>query len=292
MRVTQSEIYRNFLSDIETLNDSASRFGRQVTSGKKLNQLKDSPSGSAELVSLTKLASDIDQYRSNTDKGSLYLNVADSALNEVTNLISSIHSKGSQASADTVNNDARAALAYEVRSLREQMVTLANSQVNGRYLFAGSLVADAPFDLTADTVSYNGDSSVNTLQVEKGTEVPMNFSGDAVFGSIFNSVSSLLAGMDSNDATSIKSALEQFASVLTGLEQVRAQVGTNMGLLANVQTHLDTQETSLKEQRGKVEDADMAQAVVQMNQTQTALQTAMSAGGSILNQRNLFDILG
>ena len=139
MRVTQSEIYRNFMSDIETLSDASSRIGRQVTSGKKLNQLKDSPSGSAELVSLTKLASEIDQYRSNTDKGSLYLNVADSALNEVTNLLSSIYNKGSQASADTVNDEARAALAYEVRSLREQIVSLANSEVNGRFLFAGSL---------------------------------------------------------------------------------------------------------------------------------------------------------
>jgi flagellar hook-associated protein 3 FlgL len=292
MRVTQSEIYRSFLSNIETLGDASNRAGRQVTSGKKLNQLKDSPSGSAELVSLTKLASDIDQYRSNKDKGSLYLNVADSSLNEVSNLISSIYNKGSQASADTVNDNARAALANDVRSLREQIVTLANSEVNGRYLFAGSLVTAPPFDLTTDTVAYNGDSGVNTIAVDKGTEVQMNFSGDAVFGSIFNSISSLLSGIDGNDTSSIKSSLEQFASVLTGLEQVRAKVGTNMNLLENVQTHLDSQEMSLKEQRSTVEDADMAQAVVQMNQTQTALQTAMSAGGSILNQRNLFDILG
>jgi flagellar hook-associated protein 3 FlgL len=292
MRIAQSEVYRNFMSDIETLSDSASRFSRQVSSGKKLTQLKDSPSGSAELVSMTKTASDIDQFRSNSDKESLYLNVTDSALNEVSNLISSIYDKGNQASTDAVNPDERAALANDVRIMREQIVTLANSQVNGRYLFAGSLITDPPFALASDSVSYNGDSSTSTISVEKGTEVQMNFAGDAVFGSIFSSISSLLAGIDGNDTTSIRSALGQYASVLSGLGQVRAQVGTNMNLLKNVQTRLDTQETSLKEQRSKVEDADMAQAVVQMNQTQTALQTAMSAGGTILNQRNLFDILG
>jgi flagellar hook-associated protein 3 FlgL len=280
------------MSDIETLNESAGRFGRQVSSGKKLNRLEDSPSGSAELVSLAKLASENDQYRSNSDKGSLYLNVADSALNEVSNLISSIYTKGSEASAETVNPDARAALANNVRSLREQIVTLANSEVNGRYLFAGALVKDPPFDLSSDTVSYNGDNAISTLQVEKGTEVQMNFAGDAVFNPVFSAISSLLSGMDSNDTAGIKSSLDQFATMLSGLEQVRAQVGTNMSLVQNVQTRLDTQDTSLKEQKSKVEDADMAQAVVQMNQTQTALQTAMSAGGTILNQRNLFDILG
>jgi flagellar hook-associated protein 3 FlgL len=292
MRVTQSEIYRNFMSDIETLSEASSRANRQVSSGKKLNQLKDSPSGSAQLVSLTKLESEIDQYRFNAGAGSHYLQVADSSLNEVTNLLTSVYAKGSQASADTVNEDARSALAYEVRSLRDQIVSLANTQASGRYIFAGSLVTEAPFSVAGDSVDYNGDSSVTSLRVDNGTEVQMNFSGEAVFSSIFTSINSLLAGMDSNDVSSIKASLEQFPSTLSGLEQVRAQVGTNMSLVENVKAHLDSQETSLKEQRSKVEDADMAEAVVQLNQTQTALQTAMSAGGSILSQRNLFDILG
>lgn len=280
------------MSDLETLNDSASRFSRQVSSGKKLNQLKDSPSGSADLVSLSELASEVDQYQSNTNSGSLYMKTADSALNEVNNLVTSIYTKGSQASADTVNAGDRSALANDIRSLREQIVSLANSQVNGRYLFAGSLVTKPAFDLTGDTVTYNGDSSVSTMPIDKGTEVQMNFAGDAVFGSIFSSIDSLLAGLDGNDVDSIKASLTQFTSTISDLGQTRAQVGTNMTFINNIQSHLNSQQTSIKEQRSNVEDADMAQAVVQMNQTQTALQTAMTAGGTILNQRNLFDILG
>jgi flagellin-like hook-associated protein FlgL len=52
------------------------------------------------------------------------------------------------------------------------------------------------------------------------------------------------------------------------------------------------QETRLEGQRSRIEDADMVDAVVKMNQTKTTLETAMSAGGSILSQKNLFDILG
>jgi len=43
----------------------------------------------------------------------------------------------------------------------------------------------------------------------------------------------------------------------------------------------------LKEHRSRIEDADMAQAVVQLNQAQTALETTMSAGGSILTAEQL-----
>ena len=48
MRVTPLEISRNFLSDIGTLNNDLARFSRQISSGKLLTQLKDSPVGSAE----------------------------------------------------------------------------------------------------------------------------------------------------------------------------------------------------------------------------------------------------
>ena len=95
MRVTQSQIYRNFMSDLETLGEAYNQISRQVSSGKKLNQLKDSPSGCAELVSLANLESKTDRYQSNANASSLYLQVADSALNEVTNLVTSIYAKGS-----------------------------------------------------------------------------------------------------------------------------------------------------------------------------------------------------
>jgi hypothetical protein len=37
---------------------------------------------------------------------------------------------------------------------------------------------------------------------------------------------------------------------------------------------------------------NMAEAVVQLSQAKNSLDAALSAGGSILSQRNLFDILG
>lgn len=292
MRVTQSEIYRNLLSDIGTLNEDFGRFSRQVSSGKLLNQLKDSPSGSADLVSLSKLSSDLGQYRFNADAGSLYMNVADSALNEVNNLVTSIYAKGSQAVSETISDETRASIAYDVRSLRDQIVALANSEVRGRYIFAGSEVAAAPFLLEGDSITYQGDNTVNTLCVDAGAEVQMNYSGNAVFNSTFAAISSLLTAIDGNDAAGIQTALNQFSPALSDLSKVRAQVGSNMSALENVQSRLELRGTSVREQRSRIEDANMAQAAVQLKQTQTALDAAMSAAGSVLTQRNLFDILG
>ena len=53
MRVTQSEIYRNFVADLEKLNSNLGSISRQFSSGKKVTRLSDSPSASAVLVSLS-----------------------------------------------------------------------------------------------------------------------------------------------------------------------------------------------------------------------------------------------
>ncbi len=292
MRITQAEISRSFLADLGTLNGDLASLSRQVSSGKRLTDLKDSPAGSAELVFVANQEAEIDQYRFNSDAGSLYLGVADSTLNEVNNLFTSVYAKGSQAASDSVNDDARASLAYEVRSLREQIVALANSQVNGRYLFAGSVVSAPPFSVDGDAVVYDGDDSVHSIRIDSGLEVPMSFSGSEVFDSVFTVIDALLAGIDGNDVSAIKASLEEFSSALSGLSLVRGRIGSNMSALEAVKARLDSRETGVKEQRSRIEDANMAEAVVQLNQTKTALDAAMSAGASVLQQSNLFDILG
>jgi flagellar hook-associated protein 3 FlgL len=292
MRVTQPDMCRTILSDFGTLNEDLAKYSSQVSSGKRLNHLNDSPAGSAELVSLAKLDADIDQYTSNTTTGNLYLGIADSALNEVNNLVASIYADGSQAASEIISEESRAALASEIRSLRDQIVSLGNTEVRGRYIFAGSLVTAPPFLLEGDSVTYQGDSIVNTIAVDTGTEVQMNYSGDAVLGSVFAAINSLLTAMDVNDIAAVQTALSEISPALADLSKVRAHVGTNMSMLEDVQSRLQLRETNVTEQRSRIEDADMAQAAVRLQQTQTALDAALSAAGSVLTQSNLFDILG
>jgi flagellar hook-associated protein 3 FlgL len=217
MRVTQSEMYRNFLSDIETLNENFARISRQVSSGKKLTQLADSPAGSADLVSLTERSLKIDMYRSNIDTASYFLKVADSALNEVNNLVTSVYAKGLESASNTVNQDARATLAVEIRSMRDQILSLANSQARGRYIFAGSKVESAPFVLDGDSAGYQGDNDVNSVCVDDGMEIQQGVPGSDIFNSVFSAIDALLAGIDGNDLPGIAAALDQFSSALSDL---------------------------------------------------------------------------
>jgi flagellar hook-associated protein 3 FlgL len=292
MRVTQSETCRNFLSDIGNLNETLNKVSQQVSSGKMLTQLSDSPAASAEIVTLSDQALEIDQYKSNIDTGSYFLKTAESSLNEVNNLITSIYSLGSQAASNSVSSDSRTVLAAQIRGLRDQMYSLANTQAHGRYIFAGTDVLSAPFSINGDVVAYQGNSEVNGTIVDDGVEVSSGVSGSDAFDSAFSAISTLLSAMDANDVSGIQNALRGFSSALTNLGMVRGQIGSNLNLLEDAASNIDAKKTNLQLRRSKLEDADMAKAVVQLSQNQNALQAALSSGGRILSQNNLFDILG
>ncbi len=291
MRVTDSVTYRNFLAGLESLDEQLNTVSRQLSTGKKQVSLREAPAASAESIRLRGEAARLDQYQANADSGTLYLHVADSALSSVQNLVAAIQVKGSAAATGTASAADRAAYAVEIRSLRDQLLALANSEVNGRYIFAGSAVGSAAFSIEGDAVTYLGDGAVNSIQVGDGQLVQQNVGGGGVFTPIFGAIQSLLSALDSGTAEGIGDALGQLTSGLNGLKLARGKVGAELGKLESVKTELDTQEVNLKTRQAGIEDVNAAEAAVQLERLQTALQAALAAGQSVLQKENLFDFL-
>jgi flagellar hook-associated protein 3 FlgL len=291
MRVTQIQSDRTFLTNIDRLNSNLEVANQQVSSGKKLLSLKDSPSGSAELVGLSAQLADIYQYQANAASGGLYLGIADSALSSVHNLVTTIFTKGSAATSGVLDSTQRTALAGEIRSLRDQVLSQANSETQGRYLFAGSASNVPAFTIAGDTVTYQGDQVLNTISVGDGVTVPQGFAGDSVFSPIFDTINQLLTAVDGGDVAGMQAALSRFGTTLGGLNTFRVQLGVSQNTLGDLKNAQDAAKTSLIGRQSSLQDADMAQAVTQLSQIQTALQAALAAR-SATQQRSLFDYLG
>jgi flagellar hook-associated protein 3 FlgL len=292
MRVTQAEMYRHFLSDMSKINSSLADISRQLSSGKKLNRLADSPAGSADLVAITDQALKIDMYRTNCNTSSFFLKTSESVLNEVNNLVSSMHALGSQAASETISNEARTAIISELGTIREQIMAFANTRVGDRYVFAGSETAAIPFVLEDGVVTYKGDDKVNRVPVDQGVEVQQGVSGNAAFAGIFETIDRMLTSMEENDVSGIKDALGGISPALSALGQARSQIGVNIGLLNNQAAILDAKAITVRERRSTLEDADMLAVTVRLAQLQTALDTTLSSGGAMMRQSTLFDILG
>jgi flagellar hook-associated protein 3 FlgL len=291
MRVTDAISSRNILQNIAMLNERLERASEQASSGKKLLQLHDSPSASAEMVQLGQQMAQIDQYQTNAESGGFFLNVTDSTLNSLYNLVTSVYTRGSAAANSSNDAGTLAALAGEIQSQRDQIFSLANTQVRGRYIFAGANVAAPAYTIAGDTVTYQGDAEVNKLDIGNGLQVQENVPGSSVFDPVFTSVTALLTAVQGGDQNAIKSALGQFSGALSTLNQARARLGVDLGKLQDAAATRQDLQANIKARQSTISDADMAEAIAGINRTQTALQATLNIG-SLLGKKNLMDYLG
>jgi flagellar hook-associated protein 3 FlgL len=279
------------LDSLYMLNEQLEKASQQVSTGKKLTNLHDSPADSSEMVQLRNQLSQIDQYRTNRDSSSFYLQVTESALNSLHNLVTSIFTRGSEAGNNFNNEDVLATLATEIRSLRDEILSLANTQVRGRYIFAGSLVTSEAFEISGDTATYLGDDNVNTVDISNGLQVEQNVPGSTVFDPVFSTVETLLTAIDGGDQAAIVSALDQFESTLGTLGRARTRLGVELAKLENSETDHQIQEVNIQKRQGRIEDANLAEAISQLSRIRSALEATLTAG-SLIRRTNLFDYMG
>jgi flagellar hook-associated protein 3 FlgL len=291
MRTTESISYRILLDNVRMLNAQLQRASEQVSSGKKYSYLHEAPANSAEMLQLHNQLADLDQYQSNADTGGFFIKVTESTLGSVYDIVASVFSQGSAAASGTNSEVSRAAIASAIRSLQEELFSLANTQVRGRHIFAGSLVTQPAYAKAGDTITYQGNAEVNTIDISTNLQVQQNVPGSAVLDQAFASVSSLLSAVESGDQSAMQSALEQFSGTLSTINQVRARVGVDLAKLEDSAAARQDQQLYIQTRQSTIGDADSATAIAQLNQTQTALEAALTVG-SLVGRKNLFDYIG
>jgi flagellar hook-associated protein 3 FlgL len=115
--------------------------------------------------------------------------------------------------------------------------------------------------------------------------------GSEAFGAVFDTVEQLLSAIDGGDVTAIRSALSPFSGAMSTISRVRTSLGVDLAKIQDSELARQTRQTNLRSRQSHIGDADMAEAISRLGQTQTALQAALTAGSQI-GQRNLFDFLG
>ena len=98
-------------------------------------------------------------------------NMADSSLAEVNNLLTYVKSELIKANTDTVGDVDLKSIAVGLAGTRENLFTLANTQVEGEYLFAGSDSSVRPFvkDPATGAITYEGNNKLRKIAVEEGS---------------------------------------------------------------------------------------------------------------------------
>ena len=96
--------------------------------------------------------------------------MSDSSLKEIKTLLAFVKSELMKANTDTTGDANLKSIAVVLSGTRENLFTLANTQVEGEYVFAGSDSSVKPFVKdTNGNISYVGDNKLRRVAVEEGS---------------------------------------------------------------------------------------------------------------------------
>ncbi len=291
---------QSFLTSVDQIQQSMDEAETELSSGYKINTVSDAPNEIADVWQTQSDLDQVEQVSSNLNNVQTEVNTAESVLENAVTLVENAETIGAEGASDTSTADTRQTLADQLGSTLQELVSAANTQVEGRYIFSGDDDQQAAYsmDLTqSDPISdYQGTASTRQIQAADGSQFSIALTAQQIFDSsdaqqnVFQSINNLREALLSNDDTSINAAVGDVQTADTYLNQQLAFYGSVQDQVTNATNYSANYQTQLQTQLSGIEDADETQAITQLTQSQTDLQAALQSEAK-LPQTSLFDFL-
>lgn len=178
MRITNKLNFTNSISTSMGAQSSLYQISQQLSSGIKIQNSYEDASVYIDNTRLEYELKTLEQVKQATNSAKEMTQNSMKALQDMVKLLEDFKVKVTQAASDSNSQTSREAIAKELERIKEGIVQLANTSVNGQYLFAGSQVANKPFDSSGN---YYGDKNNINVVTGAGTESPYNIPGWDLF---------------------------------------------------------------------------------------------------------------
>ena len=156
----------------------------RIATGRRFVSPSEDPIAAARSLDLSQALQRQLQFRENAQYGENILSAADSALNEVADLMIQASSIASQNVSNLTSAAERQAEAEVVTAIRQQLQVVGNRQFDGRYIFAGLDTLSQPFVDGAAGVVYTGDTGELQTRLSGDLVSPVTMAGSAIFGAL------------------------------------------------------------------------------------------------------------
>jgi len=291
---------QRFLSTMASLNDRLDRVQQQVASGKRLTKSSDEPDSVTQLLSVRAQLARVEQTQSNLSRVKTEVDTAEASLEAAVSLYDRVRTLGMTGAGTNQTAQTRQTIADELGGILERMVGLANTSVDGRYVFSGDTDQQTPFSYDGTAVPpwgvYQGSVSTRQTMHPLGVTYAIATDGQEIFDNadparnVFATIDTLRNALLSNDDAAIKAAVEPLAGVSSHLNSMLSFYGNVQSQTSDATNTASKMKVQLETQLSATEDADITQAIVELQQLRFNQQAALQVRGS-MPQQTLFDYL-
>jgi flagellar hook-associated protein 3 FlgL len=303
MRVTSNMMTDSLVRYLTAQNEALYERQTIIASQKRINRQSDDPIGMGKVLDYRQILSSIEQYETNIQSGQERLEITEITLDLVDELLQGIRAIGQTESGGTA--ESRQLVAEEVKDMFDQVLDLANSKLNGNYMFSGYQTQTAPFSrddtlaTTFDqfTVTYNGDAGDARFIVAPNTEISIDTDGRPLFQNaaggginIFDAMRDLIVALETDDTDAISAQADLIDNGRKQINNLRAANSPILYQLEISENHWQNYKPKIQEMLAKEEEVDVTQAVVELQSIELAYQTTLATTARI-TQQGLIDFL-
>lgn len=180
MRVTTANSSDRSIATLQQRQQALNEAQAKLTSGKKMSRASDDPTAAARAERALASVARADASQRGLEASRNATVLAESALGDAGELLQSARELTVQAGNASFDDNQRKSLANAVRSLRNQLLQVANrGDGAGGYLFGGQGSAESPFVDAPGGVQFRGTEGVN--MAASGEPLPLTADGNAAF---------------------------------------------------------------------------------------------------------------
>lgn len=295
MRVTQSMLQNNMLNNLFKSQSNMNKYLEQINTGKKISRPSEDPVIAMKGIGYRTQVTEIEQYRRNASEAWNWMDHSDDALDKATKVMQRMGELAVRAANGSYSGDERVAVQKEVEELREQLKEIANTNVNGKYIFNGTDTDKPPVVVDEDgNIELNFDpDELHQVEIEvsKGVKLQVNVSPENIFSQeMFDDIDHFITALGDNNSDELQESIGNLNDGMTGFVNERAALGAKMNRLELIEDRLEQQHIIAEDTMAKNEGVEFEEAVMNLLTQEVIHRAALSAGSKII-QPSLVDFL-
>lgn len=295
MRVTQGMLSNNMLNNLINNQSKMDKYFEQLYTGKKISRPSDDPVVAMKGMAYRGQLLEIEQFKRNTGEVTTWMDNSDSALDKSTNAMQRLRDLAISAGNVAYGSEELASIKAEAEQIKQDLIDIANTKVNDKYIFNGTDTGTKPITVDADgniaDITHNSNPVI--IEVANGTRLQSNVDGAKVFGEdLFKDIDDFLLSLDGPEGENVDvdASLEAIDKQTSDMVNARADLGARMNRLDLVVARLEEQEVIATKTMSDNENVQYEEAITNLLTQESLYRASLSAGSRII-QPSLIDFL-
>ncbi len=297
------------ISSINTINYNLSLLNKrnekvtyQMSSEEALQYGSDNSQQYNKILSINNNVNSYSAILERIKLSSSYNTNSDTAVSSMKSSMESIIGLINEASTDTTNSDGKTTIANEIESSKDRIYSLANTSVDGQYLFAGKSSDIEPFvkDSTTGQITYVATNDNKTVNVENNNYATQGLNGlellyytdeaTSTQVSIFDDLDEVINALKLQDSsgntitqeaadTILSDALDKIQTAYDNMNIAHAKLGTRTASIENYKDIVQTKLTNFNILQEEYASADLTALAIEsksLESTYTALYSTIN----------------